>query len=260
MKTGKTCRRIFMVVKGNTRKYLSEAELRKLLSYVNGRADLARRRGTSRAVVDELIILLLARAGLRTNEVCTLKIGDLPLNNGEHTLWIRNQAGKILRKVEINSDISELLARFVRFYRNGAEKTDYLLVSERGNPFGYMNIYSKVRKMADQSGIGKLSPVTLRHTFMIRLFETEKDLRYVQEQTGYDSLRTVAMHIARDKDQKEVSTKGRAGQIKKAQARHKRRDTEPAKICEACGKKTTAGSGKKIESGQFLCKKCLSYF
>ena len=47
------------MTKGNTQKYLSEAEFRKLLSYVKGRADLARRKGASRAVVDELIILLL---------------------------------------------------------------------------------------------------------------------------------------------------------------------------------------------------------
>ena len=96
---------------------------------MKNRADLARRRGSSRAVVDELIILLLARAGLRLNEVCALKIEDLPLNNGEETLWIRNETGDILRKVEIATDIAEFLARFVRFYRNGAEQTDYLLIS-----------------------------------------------------------------------------------------------------------------------------------
>lgn len=245
------------MTKGNTRKYVSEVDLQKLLSYVKGRADLARRRGASRAVVDELIILLLARAGLRANEVCALKIEDLPLNNGEDTLWIRNEKGDILRKVEITTDISELLARFVRFYRNGAKQTEYLLASERGNPFGYMNIYSKVRKMAEKSGIGKLSPVTLRHTFMVRLFETEQDLRYVQEQTGYNSLRTVAMHVD---DQKEATKRGCAGFIKQARIRHKHRDSESMKICEACGTKITENSGKRIDSGQFLCHECLRYF
>lgn len=248
------------MAKRNTRKYLSEAEFRKLLSYVKGRADQARKRGASRAVIDELIILLLARAGLRPNEVCALKIGDLPPNNSEETLWIRNKTGGILRKVEIATDISEYLERFVRFYRNGAEKTAYLLVSERGNQFGYMNIYSKLRKMAEQSGIGKLSPVTLRHTFMVRLFETEQDLRYVQEQAGYDSLRTVAMHVSRGDNQKKAAKKGGAGFVKQKQIRQKRKDSEPVKICEACGAKAAGSGGKRIESGQFLCNECLSYF
>jgi integrase len=252
-------RRSVRVTKGNTRKYLSEAEFKKLLSYVKGRGDLARRKGASRAVVDELIILLLARAGLRPNEVCALKIEDLPLRNGEETLWIRNQTGDILRKVEIATDISEYLARFVRFYRNGAKQTDYLLVSERGNPFGYMNIYSKLRKMVEQSGIGKLSPVTLRHTFIVRLFETEQDLRYVQEQAGYNSLRTVAMYVAGNNQMKATVRNG-AGLMKQTKIRHKRKESRSKKICEACGTKIAGSSGKRIESGQFLCNECLSYF
>lgn len=244
-------------MKRNTQKYLSEAEFRKLLSYVKNQADVARRRGASRAVIDELIILLLARAGLRANELCALKIKDLPLKNGEDALWIRNQTGDILRKVEITNDISELLARFVRLYRNGASRYDYLLENERGNPFGYMNIYSKVRKIAEKSGIEKLSPITLRHTFIVQLFKTEQDLRYVQEQTGYNSLRTVAMHVD---DQTVVTKRGGAGFIKQTKIRHKRKDSEPKKICEACGTKIAVSSGKRIESGQFLCNECLRYF
>jgi integrase len=250
-------RRSIRVTKRNTRKYLSEAELRKLLSYVKGQADHARKKGASRAVVDELITQLLARAGLRPNEICSLKIEDLPLHNGEDTLWIRNKTGDILRKVEIVMDVSVLLKRFVRFYRKGAGQTDYLLVSERDNPFQYMNIYSKVHKIAKKSGIGNLSPATLRHTFMVHLYKAEQDLRYVQEQTGYDNLRTVAMYV---NDQKKATKRNDAGPVKQAKIMSKSRDSEPIKICEACGSKIAANNGKRIESGQFLCNECLKYF
>jgi integrase len=235
------------VTKRNTRKHLSEAELRKLLSYVKGQADQARRKGASRAVVDELIIQLLARAGLRPNEVCALKIEDLPLHNGEDTLWIRNETGDILRKVEISTDV----------YRKGAGQTDYLLVSERGNPFQYMNIYSKVHKIAEKSGIGNLSPTTLRYTFMVELHKAEQDLRYVQEQTGYDNLRTVAMYV---NNQEKSTVKSDAGSVKDTKIMSKCKDSEPKKLCEACGTKIAANNGKRIESGQFLCKDCLLYF
>jgi integrase len=246
-------------MKRNTHKYLPETEFRKLLSYVKNRADIARKRGACRAVVDELIILLLAKAGLRPNELCALKIEDLPLENGEDALWIRNQTCEILRKVKIANDISELLARFVRFYRNGAGQSDYLLVSERGNPLGYMNIYSKLRKIAEKSGIEKLSPITLRHTFMVRLFNTEQDLRYVQEQTGYNSLRTVAMYVAGN-NKNNATKRSSAGSAKQKRTKHKRKDSKPMKICEACGTKIAVNSGKRIESGQFLCNECLKYF
>ena len=243
-------------MKRNTQKYLSEAEFRKLLSYVKNQADIARRRGASRAVIDELIILLLAGAGLRASELCALKIKDLPLKNGEDALWIRNQTGDILRKVEITNDVSELLARFVRLYRNGVCRSDYLLENERGNPFGYMNIYNKVRKIAEKSGIKKLSPITLRHTFLVQLYKTEQDLRYVQEQTGYNNLRTVATYVAGNNKK---ATK-RSGDGSATRTKHKRKDTKPMKICEACGTKISINNGKRIDSGQFLCSKCLRYF
>ena len=57
-------------------RYLSEAQLKKLLLYVSEKANLARQRGTTRAIVDELIILLLVNTGLRASEVCNLNIAD----------------------------------------------------------------------------------------------------------------------------------------------------------------------------------------
>jgi integrase len=79
----------------NGGKHLSEAELGAVLSYVGVRADLARRKGTTRAVVDELVVLLLAGAGLRPHELCALRIGDLPETHGETALWIQTQTAAL---------------------------------------------------------------------------------------------------------------------------------------------------------------------
>jgi hypothetical protein len=120
-----------------------------------------------------------------------------------------------------------------------------------------MNIYCKVRKIAEKSGIEKLSPITLRHTFIVQLFKTEQDLRYVQEQTGYNSLRTVAMHVD---DHKVVIKRGGSGSVKQTKVRYKHNESKPMKMCEACGTKISINNGKRIDSGQFLCSKCLRYF
>ena len=58
-----------MVRKNRKRKFLSHEELQKLLLHVKKQADLARERGTTRAVIDEIIIQLLANVGLRANEM-----------------------------------------------------------------------------------------------------------------------------------------------------------------------------------------------
>jgi len=240
------------------RKCLSQAELQTLLSYVKSQADSARERGTTRAIIDELIVLLLARAGLRSNEIRGLKIEDISSEYGERALWIRDAMGEVLRTVDISEDIAQLLTRFVRLYRKGAKKKDSLLETERGSPFGYMSLYSKVRRIGEQAGIVKLSPAILRHTYIACLYEAEQDLRYVQEQTGYVSRRTLAKYLTKDRRKIMSAKRCDAESTKQGSVKRKGRLLEPTGRCEACG--TATGHGRRIDSGQFLCHECLEYF
>lgn len=235
------------------RKLVSQAELQTLLSHVKSQADLARERGTTRAIIDELIVLLLARAGLRANEIRALKIEDLPTVHGKRALRVSNAMGEVIRVVDISEDVAHLLTRFARLYRKGAKKKDSLLETERGSPFGYMSLYSKVRRIGEQAGIGKLTPAILRHTYMVCLYEAEQDLRYVQEQTGYVSRRTLTKYLKKGRDK-------RTSVIGHGAAKQKGRHLEPTRACEACGEKSPTGRGRRIQSGQFLCHECLEYF
>ncbi len=216
------------------RKYLSEPEVQKLLSYIKSQADSARKRGTSRAVVDEIIVLLLIKAGLRSNELCVLQIQDLPIIHGGKSVWIRN-TNEVVRKVSISNEVIELLTRFVTLYRKEANQQEPLLQSERGNPLGYMSLYSKLKRIGVKAGIGKLSPAILRHTYVTHLYDKEQDLRYVQDQAGYSSCRTLYKYVNNS-------------------------DIETTRICEACGATIKKGRGKRIESGQLLCQTCQKYF
>ena len=93
----------------NSNKILSEIKINQLLLYTRNQADRARRRGTSRAVIDELIILLLLHAGLKPNELCNLKIKDLPVTHSENSIWICNSKQKISRKVKISEELVNLI-------------------------------------------------------------------------------------------------------------------------------------------------------
>ncbi len=240
----------------NGRKHLSPAELDALLSYVGARADLARQRGTTRAVVDELIILLLATAGLRPHELCAMRIGDLPGTHGEMALWIHDTSGGVARKVNINEDLAERLTRFVRFYRNGVQEEDLLLESERGGPFSYMSLYSKVRRIGREVGIGELSPATLRCTYVQQLYQAERDLRYVQQQAGYVSRRSIGQLVKTCRG----ATGGGANQPEQVASGPTGMDPGQTPTCDACGAIIAIGRGGRIESGQLLCDGCLKYF
>ncbi len=175
-------------------KYLSEAQLKKLRQYVRDKADLARMRAGSRGVIDELIVELLVNTGLRASELCNLNIGDLPARHGKDCIWVRDGKGKVSRTVDISEKLKKRLDRFVKLYRKGARAKSALLVSERGDRIIYRSIYAKVKRIGEQAGIGKLHPHMLRHTYLTRLYNIEKDLRFVQDQAGHASPTTTAIY------------------------------------------------------------------
>lgn len=175
-------------------KYLSDVQLKRLRQYAKDMADLARQRGSARAIMDELIVELLANTGLRASELCNLNIGDLPVTHGKDSIWIRDGKGKVTRTVDIPESLVKRLERFVRLYRKGAKPKGPLLVSTKGRRMIYRSIYEKLRKLGRQSGIGKLHPHMLRHTYLTRLYNVEHDLRFVQDQAGHASPTTTAIY------------------------------------------------------------------
>lgn len=168
--------------------------MRRLRQYVKDRADLARARGSQRAVVDELVVELLVNGGLRAQELCDLNIGDLPASHGKPVLWIRDGKGNVARSVDVPDGLQNRLERFIRLYRKGAGPEEPLLVSFKGTRVIYRTVFEKIRKLGRQSGIGKLHPHMLRHTYGTRLYNIEQDLRFVQDQLGHASPTTTAIY------------------------------------------------------------------
>ena len=261
-------------------RYLSDEELEKLLSYIREKADLARRRGATRAVVDEVIIQLLLNTGLRPTELCNLNIADLITGHGMKTIRICDAHGNKQRDVDVTGDIVEHVRRFVRLYRRKAKPGDPLLASERGTRFGYMSLYNKVRRIGKRAKIGNLHPSVLRSTYLVRLYNSKQDLWFVQQQAGHASPRTTAIYAtAGRKSHSQVITQGRVfsktaeknhrpgretvTQKRTAERSTKQKETVSIKHtqhtekCEACGRPIRNKSGTKIDSGQVLCAKCM---
>jgi integrase/recombinase XerD len=260
---------------------LSDAQIKKLLLYVTEKANLAKLKGTKRAIFDELIIQLLVNTGLRASELCNLNIADLPSNHNENTIWIRNVQGGVSRSIEVASELTKCIAMFVRLYREGANPNEPLLISERGKRFIYMSIYSKVKRIGQKAGIGKLYPHILRRTYLVRLYNDKQDLRFVQKQVGHASRKTTAMYVRTsiDHEQKvETMDTGDSSAAKSAEdfdiqamdtlfKLQKAIEHEGSKYpqgsqqtvtCEACGKSISVEAGTMIDSGQVLCPDCLN--
>ncbi|MFC1636978.1 tyrosine-type recombinase/integrase [Planctomycetota bacterium] len=175
-------------------KYLSDTQLRRLRQHVKDQADLARQRGSQRAIIDELIVEILANTGLRASELCNLNIEDLPVSHSKDSVWVRDGKGKVTRTIEIPESLVKRLERFIKLYRKNSKPDEPLLISTKGKRVIYRSIYEKIRKLGKKSGIGKIHPHVLRHTYLSRLYNTEHDLRFVQDQAGHASPTTTAIY------------------------------------------------------------------
>lgn len=262
--------------------YLSRSQLAKLLQHVQHGADQARQKGAKRAVVDELIILLLVNAGLRAAELSSLNIADVAADDASSAVFVRDPRGRVKRTVDVDAKTAARLEKFVRLYRRGARPREPLIISERGKRLGYMSLYSKVRNIGRKAKIGRLHPHMLRRTYLLRLYELEKDLRLVQIQAGHASVTTTAKYVGANhqrpkpnaaatddtrpsvahpmhpqKDQsitaeQSAPTPGRPAQPGPSQS------PPDIETCQACGREIPAAATTKIDSGQVLCEDCMT--
>jgi len=252
---------------------LSANQLETLLRYVKDEADEARRTGATRAVVNELIVALLIHAGLRASELCNLNMGDLPSSRGENTIWIRNATTNVAREVDIDSETARSLKKFARLYRPGAGLDDPLFLSERGGRLSYMSLYSKVKIIGQKAGVGRLHPHSLRHTYLVRLYDATQDLRLVQLQAGHTRSATTARYTRASRQKAHLGSHAGASMARTGNQSSSPPQTEarasntPASTssgsdnvivtCEACGRSVSTDVVGKIDSGQFLCPDCL---
>lgn len=58
----------------------------------------------------------------------------------------------------------------------------------------YRSVYVKIKFVGHKAGVGKLHPHMLRHTYLTRLYNVEKGLRFVQDQAGHASPTTTAIY------------------------------------------------------------------
>jgi integrase len=214
---------------------LQDHELDRLREYVHTKADEARRKGSTRAIVDELLFVLLADAGLKPKEVCDLNISDIPAHQKSGKLHIRLHPASRNRHVQVSNQTTDLINVYAQVHRQGARHSAPLLLSERGNRFGYISIYNKIRRLGEKVNLERLHPNTLRKTYMLRLFQKEQNIRLVQQQAGHASHKTTIQYLKSSIDL----------------------HSGP---CDVCGHQIPGNTGKRIDSGHLLCSQCFNAF
>ena len=210
--------------------HLTRDQLTNLLTLVQTKADEARRKGNTRAIIDELLVQLLVDAGLKPKELCALNIKDILLR--QKIIRVQDRHFKRHRDITVSEQTAGILKRFIQLYRTEGAANDPLLLGERGARFTYISLYSKIRRIGQIINIKHLNPNLLRQTYMVNLYQREQDLKLVQNQAGHASHKTTAHFV-----------------LPKA--------TTSEQICDVCDRRVSGHNATQIDSGQILCKYCL---
>ena len=147
------------------------------------------------SVQDEAIMCILGYNGLRVGELCAIQVDDIGMLNGYHTV-------KIVREKSMEPAVIPLAPRTSwAVQRAMYGRVSGPLFMLRGEvPMDRRGVDRIVKRLAKKAGITKrVSPHSLRHTFITLALDAGVSVRDVQNSVGHADARMVS-YYDRNKD------------------------------------------------------------
>lgn len=145
------------------------------------------------------LLELFYASGLRLSEVCSLRLGDLDLQ--EALVRVVGKGGKE-RIVPFGSRAEAALRSYLlegRPHLTRGRTPAALFLSERGQALSRKTVWVIVRGIARKAGIASpVRPHLLRHSFATHLLAGGADLRVIQELLGHADLGTTQIYTGVD--------------------------------------------------------------
>jgi integrase/recombinase XerC len=149
------------------------------------------------AARDRAMMELIYSSGLRLNELCTLDLQDLMLNQG---LVRVTGKGSKTREVPVGRMADKALRAWLQ-HRSTLPLHDpgAVFVSRRGMRVSPRTVQVRINHWARKQGITvTVSPHMLRHSFASHLLESSGELRSVQELLGHANISTTQIYTHLD--------------------------------------------------------------
>lgn len=152
-----------------------------------------------------LIVLVLYGCGLRTSELCALRIKDVDRERQE--LFIRHGKGDRERVVPIpDGVVTPLLAYLLE---RGGKQGPLFRTNAKRRPLRPVLVARAVHQAAARAGLGEdVTPKTLRHTFATHLMDRGVDLAVIASLMGHRSPHEtgVYLHVLPDRPREAVDS------------------------------------------------------
>ena len=162
---------------------LTDEEIQRLFSCFNPR--------TMTGIRNYAICALMLDSGLRLNEVVSLQAGAVHVTEG---YAIVNGKGNKQRIVPLGLLTKKALIRYTGWLSGCSVKTA-LFVKDEQTPIKQSTIEQLFRTLKKRSGIPRLRPHLLRHSFATRYLDNGGDVYSLQQILGHTSLDMVRKYV-----------------------------------------------------------------
>jgi integrase/recombinase XerD len=166
--------------------YLSTDEVEKLLA----RPDT----GNNLGLRDRTMLELLYATGLRVSELIYLRLNQINNQTGYIICFGKGQKERI---VPLGTNALEYLCEYIQSARKNllkGKESVFVFVNRSGNHLTRQGFWKIIKKYAAETGIGDISPHTLRHSFATHLLEHGADIRSVQLMLGHADISTTQIY------------------------------------------------------------------
>ncbi|HUT22026.1 MAG TPA: tyrosine-type recombinase/integrase [Candidatus Bipolaricaulota bacterium] len=177
------------VIKSDQKIDIKFAKRSKKLPVVLSRSEISELMNTINNQKHKLLVSIAYGAGLRVSEVINLKVKDLDLNQ----LFIHVKKAKggkdrlTIFPEKLKNDLLNLIA--------GKGKDELVFESERGGKLTSRTAQLIFEKALKKTNIKKDATFhSLRHSFATHLLENGVSIRYVQELSGHQNIRTTQIY------------------------------------------------------------------
>jgi len=153
-------------------KFISKEEISSML-------DRAKNEGKKFSYRNYIILMTLARTGMRAIELVDLRKRDIT----ENTIIVRQGKGKKDRVIPLEHELGGLLGLY----------TDRLTPKDKVFPMSTRQVRNIVYKYAPD-GLD-VHPHTLRHSFAVHCLKQGMNIRFLQKILGHSSLNTTQVYL-----------------------------------------------------------------
>jgi integrase/recombinase XerD len=156
------------------------------------------------ALRDIAILETLFATGMRVSELCSIKTGDINLDDG--TIHVMGKGGKE-RIIQIGN--SEVLANLQQ-YRNANTYKSNFFINRLSSRLSEQSVRFMIRKFRKKAEISlHITPHMFRHSFATLLLEEDVDIRYIQRMLGHSSIQTTQIYtqVTTEKQRQILATK-----------------------------------------------------